>query len=157
MPRYLPARRAPAPARRPSPAWSPLAEMEDLYDRMAQLMQGAWGEEWRPFDQAWAPLADVRGTDDAYVVEMDLPGVKKDDINVEVTGNELIVTGDLKDAPDAESKRRIRHSGHIEQRVILPAQSEPGKATAALSDGVLTVTIPKQDAGKARRVPVASD
>jgi HSP20 family protein len=156
MPRYLPARRGPAPARRSNPMWSPLAEMEDLYDRMAQLMQGAWGDEWRAFDQAWAPMADVRGTADSFVVEMDLPGVKKDDINVEVAGNELVVTGDLKDGADSQSKRRIRHSGHIEQRVVLPAQAEPGKATASLSDGVLTVTVPKQEADKPRRVPVSS-
>jgi HSP20 family molecular chaperone IbpA len=40
-------------------------------------MQAAWGNRWRLFDQAWAPLADLRQTDDAYVVEMDLPGVKR--------------------------------------------------------------------------------
>jgi len=155
MPRYLPARRGPATAQqRGSAMWSPLAEMEDLYDRMAQLMQAAWGGEWRQFDQAWTPIADVRGTDDSYVVEMDLPGVKKDDINVQVTGSELIVTGDLKDATDAQSKRRVRHSGRIEQRVMLPAQAAADRTTASLADGVLTVTVPKQEADKPHRVPI---
>jgi HSP20 family protein len=155
MAQYLPARRGSATTRRGNAVWSPLAQMEDLYDRMVQLMQAASGDGWRPFDQAWAPLADLRETDDAYVVEMDLPGVKKDDISVELSGNELVVTGDLKDGADGQSNRRIRR-GHIEQRVVLPSPTEADKVTASLSDGVLTVTVPRSEDGKPHRVEVTS-
>ena len=85
---------------------SPLAEMGGLYGRMSQLMHAMWGHGWYWSGQAWAPLADLRETEDAYVVEMDLPGVKKDDITVEVSGNELVVTGDLKDGADGQSSHR---------------------------------------------------
>lgn len=128
-----------------------------VWSRMGQLMQAAWGDRWRPFGQASAPLADLRETDDAYVVEMDLPGVKKDDISVELSGNELVVAGDLKDGADGQSNRRIRRSGHVEQRVLLPAApAEADKVTASLSEWVLTVTVPKSEADKPHRVEVTS-
>jgi HSP20 family protein len=136
--------------------WSPFAGMEHLYDRMGQLMRATWGDRWRLFHQAWAPLADLRETEDGYVVEMDLPGVKKDDISVELSGNELVVTGDLKNGADGQSKRRIRRSGHVEQRVLLPAPAEADKVTTSLSDGVLTLTVPRSKAEKPHRVEVTS-
>jgi Hsp20/alpha crystallin family len=76
---------------------------------------------------------------------MDLPGVKKDDITVELSGKESVVTGDLKDGAEGQSSHRIRRSGHVEQRVLLPASAEADKVTASLSDGVLTVTVPKSE------------
>lgn len=156
MARNLPVRHGHATTRRGPAVWSPLTEMEDMYDRMGQLMQAAWGRGWHPIDQGWAPLADVRQTDDAYVVEMDLPGVKKEDISVELSGAELVVTGDLKDGADGQSSRRVRRSGHIEQRVLLPVPAEADKVTASLSDGVLTVTVPKSEDDKPQRVEVTS-
>jgi HSP20 family molecular chaperone IbpA len=71
--------------------------------------------------------------------------LKKDDITVELSGNELVVTGDLKDGADGQSSHRIRRSGHVEQRVLLPASAEADKVTASLSDGVLTVTVSKSE------------
>jgi HSP20 family protein len=156
MAQNLPARSGPATTRQATAVWSPLAEMGELYARMSRLMHAAWGGGWHWSGQAWAPLADLRETDDAYVVEMDLPGVKKDDITVELSGNELVVTGDLADGADGQSSRRIRRSGHVEQRVLLPASAEADKVTASLSDGVLTVTVPKSEGDKPRRVEVTS-
>jgi HSP20 family protein len=156
MARHLPARRGSATTRRGHAVWSPFAGMEHLYDRMGHLMRATWGDRWRLFNQAWAPLADLRETEDGYVVEMDLPGVKKDDISVELSGNELVVTGDLKDGADGQSKRPIRRSGHVEQRVLLPAPAEADKVTASLSDGVLTLTVPRSKAEKPHRVEVTS-
>ena len=156
MAQNLPAQRGSATTRQGTAAWSPLAEMEGLYDRMSQLMRAARGDGWRLFDQAWAPLADLRETDNAYVMEMDLPGMKKDDISVQVSWNELVVTGDLNDVADDQSKRRIRRSGHIEQRVLLPAAAEADEVTASLSDGVLTVTVPRSETDKPHRVEVTS-
>jgi HSP20 family protein len=157
MAQNLPARSGSATTRQGTAVWSPLAEMGELYARMSQLMHAAWGHGWHWSGQAWAPLADLRETDDAYVVELDLPGVKKDDITVELSGNELVVTGDLADGADGQSSRRIRRSGHIEQRVLLPAApAEADKVTASLSDGVLTVTVPKSEGDKPRRVEVTS-
>jgi HSP20 family protein len=156
MAQHLPVRRGSVTAHRGTAVRSRRAEMKDLYDRMGQLMQAVWRDTRRPFDPAWPPLAELQQTADAIVVEMDLPGVKKDDISVELSGDELAVTGDLKDGTDGQSKRRIRRSGHFEQRMVLPARVEADQATASLSDGVLTVTMPRSEAGKPHRVEVTS-
>ena len=55
---------------------------------MSQLLDGAF-DGWQPTIQAWAPHADLSGTDQAYVAEIELPGVARDDISVELVGQEL--------------------------------------------------------------------
>jgi HSP20 family protein len=74
----LPARRGGTVTRPGSQAegrWDPSAEFEDLYQQMGRLMDSAFGGMWQPLAQAWAPLADLSETDDAYVAEVELPGV----------------------------------------------------------------------------------
>lgn len=84
------------------------------------------------------------------MVEVDLPGVEKDDISVELSGNELVVTGGLKDGADGQSRRWIRRSGHAGQR-LLPTLADADKLTASLSGGMLTVTAPKSETSKPHR------
>jgi len=67
-----------------------------------------WGHGWHWSGQAWAPLADLRETDDAYVVEMDLPGVKKDEIHVEIEGNEVTISAETQRSTPAEGEKWLR-------------------------------------------------
>lgn len=140
--------------------WDPFAEFEDLYERMGQLMSGAFGRAWQPLGplgQTWAALADLSETDEAYVAEVELPGVKKDDISVELTGQELVISGEFEDTgTEARALRRGRRAGRFEYRVLLPGQAETGKVTAALADGVLTVTVPKAETEKPRRIEITA-
>jgi HSP20 family protein len=156
----LPARRNSTLSRPGSQAparWDPFAEFEDLYQRMGQLMSGAFDGGWQPPVQAWAPPADLTETDEAYLAEVELPGVRKDDISVEMAGQELVITGEFTDtAKEGRALRRGRRSGRFEYRVLLPGHAEAGKVTAALADGVLTVTVPKAEAGKPRRIQVTA-
>jgi len=101
------------------------------------------------------PAADLTETGDAYVAEVDLPGVRKDDISVELTGQELVVGGEYRDSgTDGRALRRTRRTGWFEFRVMLPGKADPDKITAALADGVLTVTVPKAETDKPRRIEV---
>jgi HSP20 family protein len=143
-----------APAR-----WDPLAEFEDLYQRMSQLMSGAFGGGWQPLGQSWAPLADLSETDDAYLAEAGLPGVARDDISVELAGQELVISGEFRDSgsgKEGRALRRGRRSGRSGYRVLLPGHAEAGKVTAALAAGVLTVTVPKSEAGRPRQIQVTA-
>ena len=141
-----------APAR-----WDPFAEFEDLYQRMGQLLGGASDGGWQPLGQSWAPLADLSETDEAYLAEVELPGVRKDDISVELVGQELVISGDFSDAGrQGRALRRGRRSGRFEYRVLLPGHAEADKVTAALTDGVLTVTVPKADADKPHRIQITA-
>ena len=135
---------------------NPSREFEDIYDRMGQLMNLAFGVA--PVDVAegpWIPLADVSETDDAYVVEVDLPGVNRDQIDIQVQDRELVITGEI---PESEQKgrlhRRSRRTGRFEFRTYLPGDVSADGVTAQLSDGVLTVTIPKSETAKPRHIEI---
>jgi HSP20 family protein len=144
------------PGSQAAAGWDPFAEFDDLYQRMGQLMNSAVNGTWQPLSQTWAPLADVTETGDAYLAEVELPGVAKDDVHVELAGQELAITGEYKDTTgkDGRALRRGRRTGHFEYRVLLPSQADPDKITASLADGVLTVTVPKAETDKPRRIEI---
>lgn len=150
----LPARRELSPLRR----WDPLRELDDFHERMSQLMSSVFGmTPWMGERQMWTPLADVYETDDAYLVEVDLPGVKRDDVDVEVTGNELVITGEVKERERTGWMRsRTRRVGQFEYRTTLPQDVNADQISAELSEGVLTVQVPKSEAAKPRRIPISS-
>jgi len=156
----LPARRGGTLTRPGSQAgsrWDPFSEFEDLYQRMGQVMTSAFDGLWQPLGQAWAPLADLTETDDAYLAEVELPGVSKDDISIEVAGQELAITGEYKESgAEGTALRRGRRSGRFEYRVTLPGGADPDKITASLADGVLTVTVSKAETDKPRRVQITA-
>ncbi|MFE2267507.1 Hsp20 family protein [Streptomyces griseosporeus] len=72
-------------------------EFQDLYDRMGRLWQSAVPGGGGLFGESWAPPTDLEETDDAYLVEVDLPGLKKDDITIELNAGELAVHGEIKE------------------------------------------------------------
>ncbi len=138
-------------------AWDPLREIDALHRQMTQLVSAAFGasglDDWR---LSWTPLADVSETDDAYHVEVELPGVRREDVDVHVSGRELSVSGEFKQRERAGLFRtRTRRSGRFEYRTVLPEDIDADRVTAELADGVLTVRVPKQEAAKPRRVPVS--
>jgi HSP20 family protein len=135
---------------------NPSREFEDIYDRMTQLMNLAFGAA--PVDVTegpWIPLADVSETDDAYVVEVDLPGANRDQIDIQVQDRELVITGEI---PDSEQQgrrhRRSRRTGRFEFHTYLPGDVNADSVSAQLSDGVLTVTVPKAEKAKPRHIEI---
>ena len=136
----------------------PFREMEDLQDRMGQLMDGLFGLAPRTI-AARLPLApaDIEEADDAYVVELDLPGVKPGDVDVEVRENELRVSGEIKEKErKGILRRQMRRVGQFEHVVALPGEVDPDKVEATLSDGVLTVRLGKSQVRKPRHVEIKS-
>jgi HSP20 family protein len=151
----LPARRR--RAGRNLTTYDPNREFEDIYTRMGQLMNMALGDMPVAADVPWAPLADLSETEDAYVVRAELPGVNKDQINVEIHDRELVISGEI---PEPEGGRGRRHrstrrAGRFEYRAYLPGDINPEQVSARLSDGVLTVTVPKSEGAKPRRIEVS--
>jgi HSP20 family protein len=138
---------------------NPSREFEDIYDRMGQLMSMAFGDmAFAPaaLSAPWTPLADISETDDAYVIEAELPGVSRDQVNVEINDREVVVSGEITEPQDDEGRRRrrARRTGRFEFRTTLPGDINPEGVTANLNDGVLTVTVPKSEAAKPRHVEI---
>jgi HSP20 family protein len=138
---------------------NPSREFEDIYDRMGQLMNFAFGLTPAALaDMPWVPLADLSETDDAYVVKAELPGARKDQVNIQLQDRELVITGEIAEPGDGGGNGRRHHSsrrtGRFELRTYLPGDVNADAVTAQLSDGVLTVTVPKSEAAKPRTIEI---
>jgi HSP20 family protein len=145
---------------------NPSREFEDIYDRMGQLMNFAFGLTPAVLaDLPWVPLADLSETDDAYVVKAELPGVNKDQVNIQLQDRELVISGEIPEPEsgngngngNGDSSRRHRSSrrtGRFELRTSLPGDVNADAVTAQLSDGILTVTVPKSEAAKPRKIEI---
>ncbi|MGO9784914.1 MAG: Hsp20/alpha crystallin family protein [Streptosporangiaceae bacterium] len=136
---------------------NPSREFEDIYDRMGQLMNFVFGlPPAVPADMPWVPLADLSETDDAYVVKAELPGVGKDQVNLQLQDRELVISGEIPEPESGNGSRRrsSRRTGQFELRTYLPGDVNTDAVTAQLSDGILTVTVPKSEAAKPRKIEI---
>lgn len=148
----LPVRRS-APASAAVARWDPFSELEELQARTQQLMEGLWSGAGN--GGAWAPPVDIEETDDAWNIEAELPGVNRKDVHVGVEGNELTITGEIKDRErKGILRRRARRTGRFEYRVTLPGEVDADGVEASLHDGVLSVRVPKTERVRPHRVEV---
>jgi HSP20 family protein len=156
MSQTLPERRSGASDER----WEPRAELERTAERMRRLLEQTIGGVGLPTiaeAAIWSPPVDIEERDDAYVIEAELPGVERKDMNIDLVGNELTITGEIKEKErQGILRRRTRRIGRFEYRVLLPDQVDPENVEAKLKDGVLTVRAPKSQRAQRRRVEVKS-
>jgi HSP20 family protein len=111
------------------PLIDPSREFDDTYSRMGQLLNLAFGEGGMGLAGApWAPAADVSETDDAYQVHVELPGVGKDQINVQLQERELLITGEIPEQENGHPRRDSRRTGRFEFRTYLPMTSIPTRS-----------------------------
>jgi HSP20 family protein len=134
----------------------PSREFEDIYSRMGQLVNAAFGDLplARLAEAPWAPFADVSETDDAYVIRAELPGVNKDQVDVQLQDRELVISGEIQDTEHGKRRRSSRRTGRFEYRTYLPSDINADQVRAELSDGILTVTVPKSEAAKPRKIEI---
>lgn len=139
----------------PSLGWGqPIAaEFDDLFERMNRFLEAAAGTT--PAAGAFSPLADLQETDEAYVVEAELPGINREDIDVEASERELCISGEYEERErEGVLRRSTRRTGRFEYRALLPADVRAEEIKATLADGVLTVTVPKAQAAKPRHIEI---
>jgi len=152
----------PVPARRTATSsphqverWDPLREFEQLQEEMGRLVQSVWSPAGVGNGGAWTPFADVEETEDAWTIEVELPGVDRKNVNVEMRNSELVISGDVKEKErKGVLRRRARRTGHFEYHVTLPGESDEEHIDAKLHDGILTVRVPKTEHAKPRRIEV---
>ena len=134
--------------------WDPYAEIDRLNQQLRRYL-----EHWNDLpslDGGFTPLADVEETDDAYVVEVELPGVKRDDVSIEVAGRRLTVSGERKERERVGIlRRRTRTVGRFHYEVVVPREVEEDEVSASMDEGVLIVRLPKPASARPRRIPVS--
>jgi HSP20 family protein len=135
----------------------PLTEVERLR-RMLDQTFGSFGLSSLVTESVgWSPPVDIEEQDNAYVIEAELPGVKKDDVNIELVSNELMITGEIKERErEGILRKRTRRIGRFEYRVRLPEQVDADNVQASLKDGVLSVRVPKREQAERRTIQVKS-
>lgn len=139
--------------------WSPLREMMSLREAMDKFFEepSATGSKDGGF---FHPTVGIRETDDKMVVEVDLPGVKEDELSIEVEDEKLIVKGERKhqDEVKRENYYHLESSYGSFSRVIgLPAYVESDKTDAQMKDGILTITIPKLPQRKPKKIQIKAN
>ena len=106
------------------------------------------------------PSCDIDESKDHYLVSFDMPGVKKDDIQIEVKDNTLMIAGERnKEVKNAEHEGYMRHErsyGKFQRAFTLPGSVDASKIEAHYEDGVLNVAIPKTEASKGRTIEIQS-
>ncbi len=132
----------------------PFHEFENLYAEMDRLAQSVFGG--KTGQGAWLPAADIVETDSAYSIEIELPGVRREDVDVHLNGNELVVIGEVKERKrEGLFRHRTRRVGEFELRVTLPGQLREADAEGSLAYGVLKVYVPKAENTKTNRITVS--
>ncbi|MBF8185710.1 Hsp20/alpha crystallin family protein [Nonomuraea sp. K274] len=140
----VPAQGGPWPAR----PWDPFTELQQLWDQMGRLFEQGGETE----TAAWRPMAETEETEEAYIVRAELPGLKREDIQVELDGNQLCVSGEISEEDKGRTLRR--RTGKFVYRTILPNDADMEHIDGELTDGVLTVHVPKTEQGRARRIEI---
>lgn len=105
----------------------------------------------------WSPAVDIRETDDEIVVEAALPGVRKEDVQLEVKDSALVLTGTRKERPASEDGwlRRELPYGQFYRAFGLPGEVKTKEVKASFENGVLEIRLPKAEEAKPHKVQIA--
>jgi HSP20 family protein len=131
--------------------WNALRELET---RMSRLFDEP-GWDWP--QGAWTPTADLRETGDGYIVEMDVPGMSRDDLELTVLDNVLSIKGERKQSEELKEEgvhRVERRYGTFQRSFEIPGGFDSEHVKADYKDGVLTVHLPKRPETKPRHIDV---
>lgn len=141
--------------------WDPFREMVSLRDELDRLFDSVFGRFPRERGETyWAPPLDIEETDDAIIVRVELPGMNKEDIKVNLSGDTLTISGERKQEVEKKGKtyyRVERAYGKFQRTVTLPAEVEGEKAKASYKNGVLELNLPKSEKSKAREITIVAE
>lgn len=144
-------------ARRVSPA-SPLALFGDVDSIFSDFFSAPLGTSALAGTSEISPALNVREDEQSIYVEADVPGLKLEDLTIEIVDQELTITGERKEGKEEGEKGgyhiRERRYGKFSRKLRLPILLDTSKAGAELKDGVLKVTLPKHEAARSRKIEV---
>jgi HSP20 family protein len=146
--------------------WDPFGLLDELEQQMGRFWNqpfGAWPMprffQRVPVSARWMPRLDIYEKDNQLVIEAELPGIRKEDVQVEVQGADLVIRGESRqqrEVKDEDYYRTERSYGSFHRRLPLPFDVDPAQIQASMSDGVLAIRIPKpaESRTEARRIQV---
>jgi len=140
--------------------WQPFSELMSLRQAMDKLFEDSFVRPSRALaalGEVVVPALDVYQTPNEVVVKAALPGLKPEDVSIDITGETLTIKGETKAEQEIEKEDYLyqeRHYGAFSRSVVLPSGFKPDNAEATMEDGVLTLTIPKAEEVKPKTIKV---
>jgi HSP20 family protein len=139
--------------------WEPFEGLTSLRREMDRLFENFFERgPQHPGDVGlWEPAVEIADTKDSVVVKAQVPGISKDNLQVNVTDDTLTLKGEMKEEEKKEEKNYVRREfryGAFSRTMALPAMVQADKARAELKDGVLQITIPKSEKAKMKEIPI---
>lgn len=136
----------------------PSGVLDSLRREFNQLFDRFWSGQLEPMQiSRWIPAVDISETDDAVVVQAEVPGLDPKDIEVSVEGNVLTIKGEKKESREerGENYHRVeRQYGTFSRSIQLPSEIAADQVEAVVRNGVLEVRLPKQEGAKPKRIDI---
>jgi len=139
-----------------------LGPLQDDLLNMQREINRVFGDFFRSDDDqlratSWSPAVDISENDDNFIVNMELPGVPKDNVKITIEANVLTVSGEKKEEHEEKKTNvhRIERSyGYFSRSFTLPANVKNDKIDALYHDGILSITLPKAEEAKPKAIEV---
>jgi HSP20 family protein len=139
--------------------WEPFAGLSNIHSMFNDLFDENFGRQWsRPDSGKWYPAVDVLKSKDAYMIRAELPGMKREDISLEVKDGTLTLSGERKSEKPAEGveyRRVERVNAKFWRSFTLPETVKHDAIEATYKDGVLEVRVPKAEEVKPRQIEIS--
>jgi HSP20 family protein len=139
--------------------WSPIANFASVQDEMNRVMEDVFGPR-SPIERAngvWQPPFDIEEQTDRYLLHVELPGLRLEDIKITIENNKLSIRGEktrTEEQKNATYHRLERVYGTFERTFTLTHAVKSDKVEATYRDGVLEIAVPKAEEAKAREIPI---
>jgi HSP20 family protein len=142
------------------PTWSPFRQLSTLRDEIDRLFESPLNlltTSSQQFLNGWLPAIDLYEDNDHYMLKAELPGMRKEDIDISLHGEVLTLSGERKEDErlvKAQVYRSERFLGKFQRTFTLPMPIAADKVQASYQDGILTVELPKAEEAKPRQISV---
>lgn len=139
--------------------YQPFRDVSSLNDEVERVVRQVFGDGGATPAGAFSPALDVEESEDAFTLHVELPGVTADAVDVSLEENVLTIAGErgFYADKDPETFRRIeRRVGRFHRAVRLPDRVDGEHVTATYRDGVLTISVPKAEEAKPRRIQITT-
>ncbi len=140
--------------------WTPSTyptQRDPMTRLMDAFLNGTLGQSEEVSNRTWMPPVDIQETEEAFVLSAELPGLTKKDIEISIENSTLRLSGERKFERnvDKENYHRVERAyGSFSRSFSLPSQIDAEKVDANFKDGVLTITIPKAEHARPRRIAI---
>lgn len=138
---------------------SPFADFDQLRREMMRLVDSMGGSAWADSGAGVFPPINITQDEDHFYLRAEVPGIDPDNLSVSALRNRVSISGKReipKEHAEVSYHRKERAEGAFDRSVVLPMEVDSGRVEARYQDGILTLTLPKAEAAKPRRITVRS-